>query len=144
MAPPTISGAAPESTPRAPRVDMPRATGDLREPAGEQHDRGAEHPGQHRDEAGLLLEKPRALTMKDVNQVSSGSRQRPIGQPKVAAQQPTKVREVRSWKLGEESWLRSPRPWCPPAALLAEQEPGHDPHQADDAERAECDSARSD
>ena len=50
----------------------------LRDPAGEDHDDRAEHPGQDRDEAGLLLREAKPLD-DERREPGEAQRQRPIG-----------------------------------------------------------------
>ena len=106
----------------------------LRDPAGEQHDRRSEHPGQNGDEAGLLLRVAEPLD-DEGREPGEPQRQRPIG---AEGRRDTADESARGEQLGiGDRRLGRSRGGGFKGPLLAHDKPRGGPHQPDHAERAE-------
>src|SRR3954465_2003930 len=95
--PPTTNGAAPRM-PRAPRVETPRAIITCETQPVTSTAVAPNTQGRIDIQPASFWVKPSPLTMNGVNQVKPSESAQYA--PKVAAQQPMKVREVRSCKYG--------------------------------------------
>ena len=107
----------------------------LRNPSRQQHDGGAEHPGQHRNPARILLRKAEPLD-DEGREPGQPERQRPIGAEGRGAAADKRPR-CQELEIGNARIGCGHRDRLHQRSLLAHHQPRRDPHQADHAERAE-------
>ena len=107
----------------------------LRNPSRKQHHRGTEHPRQNRNPPGLFLRKTKTLD-DERREPCQPQRQRPIRAERRCAAA-NKGPRGQKLKIGDARIGGSHRCGLDQWTFLAQNEPGHDPHQADHAKHSE-------